>query len=146
MSSDQSNQVLNRLASLLESSLMAFMDYAKPWQGSGDESAVESIQHMAAEQRSMVARIAEVLDREGYTYDKGEIPMQFTAFFDLSLRYLLTQLVEHQQRDITSIGRCIELLDGAPLALALAEETLGLAEGHQENLRELVGGARNSVA
>jgi len=146
MSSAQSNQVLNHLGSLLDSSLLAFMDCAKPWQGSGDESAVESIQRMADDQRSMVARIAEILDREGYTYDGGEIPMQFTSLFDLSLRYLLTQLVENQEQHVVSIGQCVELLDGAPLALALAEETLGLAEGHLENLRELVGGARNSVA
>lgn len=146
MSFAPSNQVLNRLASLLDSSLLAFMDYAKPWQGSGDKSVIESIQRMAADQQLMVDRIAEELDYEGHPYDGGEFPIEFTALFDLSLSYLLSQLVERQTEDVASIGRCIERLDEAPLAKALAEEALGLAEGHLENLRESASGANNSVA
>ena len=63
--------------------------------------------------------------------------MEFTGLHDLSLEYLLSELVRRQQADVDRIGEIATLLRTDPAAHALAEEALGAAKGHLASLREL---------
>ena len=69
---------------------------------------------------------------------QGEFPLEFTSLHDLSIDYLLGILIQRQENDITAIQECIEPLGSAPLAQALAEESLGAAKGNLDSLQELV--------
>jgi hypothetical protein len=63
--------------------------------------------------------------------------MAFTSLHDLSLEYLLTLLVERQDKLVAACGNLANLLATAPFAQAAAREALGEAKGHLENLKEL---------
>ncbi|MCH8840898.1 MAG: hypothetical protein IH831_09560 [Planctomycetes bacterium] len=67
----------------------------------------------------------------------GEFPMEFTDMHDLGIDYLVNVAIAYQQQDIDAIGRLIEDLQSAPAAKSLAEESLGMAKGHLESLRDL---------
>jgi hypothetical protein len=45
--------------------------------------------------------------------------------------------VRYQEQDVATIGQLVERLQTAPAARALAEESLGMAKGHLDTLREL---------
>jgi hypothetical protein len=92
---------------------------------------------MAKDHLSIVERLAEeILSRERRV-DRGMFPMAFTSLNDLSLAYLLRRLTDQQQRDIRALEQAVESLGHDARAQALAEDALGAAVGHLDNLREV---------
>jgi hypothetical protein len=47
-------------------------------------------------------------------------------------------MIQYQERDIDLISDCVEQLNGAPMAKAIAEESLGAARAHLDSLNELL--------
>lgn len=137
---DQANSigVLNRLLGVHNRSFPTYLTSARPWIHGGEEKAAEALQHIAADQKEMVNRIASLILSNDEAVDLGEYPMEFTDTHDLSLDYLLHELVRYQQQDIATIESCVEQLNHVPMARALAEESLGAAKGHLESLKELL--------
>ncbi len=64
--------------------------------------------------------------------------MTFTDTHDLSLDYLVNELVDYQRQDIAAIEKCVADLNADGNGRALAEEVLGNARGHLESLKELL--------
>ena len=64
--------------------------------------------------------------------------MAFMSLNDLALDYLLTRLIEHQQRDIQAIEQCVAELVEDPLAWSLASEVLGSERAHLDTLKEFL--------
>ncbi len=64
--------------------------------------------------------------------------MTFTDTHDLSLDYLVNELVDYQRQDIAAIEKCVVDLNADGNGRALAEEVLGNARGHFESLKELL--------
>ena len=130
--------VLNRLIAIHGRSLVMYLADATPWTSRGDDAAVAVLMGIAADRRATVDRLGEmVLDRAG-TAEQGVYPGQFAGKHDLSLRYLLPQLVEHQRQMIVDIEQCVGQLEGDLLAKAAAQEALGEAKGHLELLQEAI--------
>ena len=69
---------------------------------------------------------------------RGDFPMSFTDKHDLSIDYLLNIACAYHQQDIAALNLLVEQLQQTPAAKALAEETLGMAKGHLDALREMV--------
>ena len=63
--------------------------------------------------------------------------MEFTGYHDLSLDFLITKLIEHQQKDIADIQAVVDAAEEGTDVRAIAEECLGAAKGHLESLDEL---------
>ena len=139
MISPNTNDVLNRLLVIHNRSLPMYLSETSPWTHRGDEQAAKTLQHIVADQKTMIDRIAQMILQTEGGVDMGEYPMDFTDTHDLSLYFLLGKLVASQQRDVEAIGRCPGQLNDAPLSKALAQEALGMAKGHLESLQELVG-------
>jgi hypothetical protein len=135
MALESTIRILNRLLAIHSRSLAAYLRYAAPnWQRC-DQHAREVLDQIALDQQSYVDRIGEmVLELDG-AVSYGAFPIEFTGYHDLSFRFLLGKLIEHQRRDIRLIQRCVEELATAPLARALAEEALGAAKAHLELLQ-----------
>ncbi|MEX0817982.1 MAG: hypothetical protein WD070_00265 [Pirellulaceae bacterium] len=137
MSDANTNLLLNRLVAMHNCSLPAYLMYAAPaWHG-GEEAAKEILQMVAADHRETAERVAAMVAENGAVIDNGEFPMYYTGYHDLSFDFLLNEIIKEQKEDIAEIESIVSQLAFAPLAKALAEETLGSAKGHLESLEEL---------
>jgi len=137
MSPPSTTDILNRLLVLHMRSLPMYLSYAPPYQLGRNQHAKGVLDQVVEDQKRTVDRLGSlILDSSGVV-DYGEFPMAFTSLHDLSLAYLLKQLIERQQK---FVGVCERLADGlsmAPYAQAAAREAVGEAKGHLENLQEL---------
>jgi hypothetical protein len=137
MISPASNSVLNRLLVIVYRSLPIYLADAVPWMHSGDEKAKHVLNHIVADYRMYAGRITELLLVRRQQFSFGDFPMVFTDTHDLSLDYLIDELIAYQKQDITAIEKCVSDLASDPAARALAEEVLGNARGHLASLQEL---------
>ena len=128
---------LNRLLAVHSRSLPQYLCSAHPWTTAKDSQAEHVLRQMADDHRLMVERIGSAILAEGQRPELGEFPMAFTGMHDLSIQYLIHEVAERQRQGLATIRQCVEQLQHAPAARALAEEALGAAEGHLQNLEEL---------
>lgn len=127
---------LNRLLQIHYRSLPMYLSSARPWVPHGHEKAAAALDLIVADQTRMVENISNELLNVGGDIDLGEFPMTYTDLHDLSVDYVLGELVEAQRRDVAAIEECVAELGGDPLA----QEALGAAKGHLESLEEAIAG------
>lgn len=111
------------------------------WAHEADEQATCTLRLIAADQQALSNRIALLICQRYGRAETGGFPMSYTGLHDLSLDYLLRQLVEAQRQDVRAIERLVDRFPGDAQARALAQEALGAAQGHLETLSELAAGA-----
>jgi hypothetical protein len=129
--------VLNRLLVIHNRSLPMYLSFAHPRFARGNTAASDTLAMIVEDQDRTIDRIGEMIVEVGADVAAGEFPMVFTAYNDISFDFLLPKIIEHQQQDIDAIAECAEQLEADPIAKAVAEEALGAAKGHLENLQEL---------
>ena len=129
---------LNRvLATLYRSLPMYLSTSASPFARAADHKAVETLDHIVADQKDLCRRVGEfILDRNG-VIELGEYPMDFTDTHFLSIEFLVHRLIEQQAQDIVDLEECVAWLANDRDARDLAEEALGSAKAHFESLEEL---------
>jgi len=129
--------VLNHLLAIHNRSLPVYLRSARPWAGRNGEAGLRVLENIADAHLKMVDRIgAMIIDLDGVV-NYGEFPQRFADWHDLSLDYLLGKVRELQKLDIERIEKCVHWLEGAPRAKALAQEALGEAKAHLEELEDL---------
>ncbi len=69
--------------------------------------------------------------------DPGRFAMHMTAKNDLSLGFLLREVIAQQEQDVAAIERYAAGLEEIASLHSLAEEILGNARGHLDILKEL---------
>ena len=138
MASSRNTDVLNRLLATLHRSLSEYLQGSHYRTNRGDERAEAVVRHLVEDQRALSARLAElILERHGQIAPSS-FPMEFTDLNLLSLDYLLQELIRHQRLDIETVEECVGALRGDREARDVAEEVLGNARGHLENLESVV--------
>lgn len=138
MNSTRTVDGLNRLLAIHYRSLPMYLSNTTPWTRRGDEKAAETLSRIAADQKGMVDRFSQMVLDADAAPDLGS-GRDFTIMNDLSLSYLLTRVIEHQQQDIVAIQQCVAGLgNDAPEAKSLAEAALGMAKRHLESLEKTV--------
>ena len=137
MNAPTTNDLLNRLLILHERSLPVYVSYALSDQLDATPKFAAVIRQMVEDQRRTVDRLATLILDNGGDVDRGEFPMNFTGYNDLSVKFLLHKIIERQEKTIAMIEKIVEGLSTAPYAQAAAREALGEAKGHLENLQEL---------
>ncbi len=130
--------ILNRLLVIHARSLAVYLADAVPWGRPEDEHARDVLVMIAADQLTTVDRLANAIQEQGGVVLKSEFPMEFTGFNDLSIEYLISELVRYQAADVVEIEELVTQLDSDASSRPLAEETLGAAKGHLETLTELM--------
>lgn len=138
MTNSDSNAVLNRLLVILHRSFAMYLADARPWTHAGDQEALKVIGHLVDDQKRYARRVVDLLMDRRVAFGWGEYPIIFTDTHDLSLDYLLTEVIHYHKQDIQAIEACVRDLGTDLTAKALAEEILGNARGHLESLEELV--------
>lgn len=137
MRSVEAIPVLNRLLQCLSSSLPIYLADAKPWEARSERALLQSsLDHLVADQRRYIQRLVEAILELGGRPDCGHFPAAFAAKNDLSLDFLLRDVIDDQDQNTTAIERCVMQLSNEPSLHSLAEEILGNARGHNDLLRE----------
>lgn len=129
--------LINQLITLHARSLPVYLSDASPWITEQHAHAKDVLDIIAADQLFMVDRLFNLMLKRDGTVAMGGFPMEFTGWHDLSLDFLLMELVRRQERDAESIHRISQQLAHDPEARELAEEAWGAAKAHCEALREL---------
>jgi hypothetical protein len=128
---------LERLLVILYRSLPMYLTDAVPYSGQHDQRAVEVLKFIVADQKSSSARLAHYLQTQHVALNMGHYPMSFTGMHDLSISFLVSQLIDCQRQDITKIEQVVADTSADPRAHALAEEALGGARAHLDALGDL---------
>lgn len=137
MPSEPSVDTLNRLLRIVYRSLPMYIAGTSPWTSRTDGRAEAVLAQLVADAKLYAQKIADaVLDRNS-VLEPGSFPIEYADVHDLSLDFLIGELIESQRRDIAAIERCVHALARDRAAKALAEEVLGNARGHLESLEEL---------
>lgn len=136
MSPPATNPLLNRLLAIVGRSFPQYLQYSRPYVPAGRGKLMETIHAIAADQDGMVERISRMLYDAETPPRYGEFPMQYTDLHDLDIDFLMQAAVNYQELDIANIKAIAEQLQFAPAAQSLAEESLGMAKGHLDTLRE----------
>jgi len=137
MTPKDSNHALNRLLMIIYRSLPMYLADAVPWMHTGDEKAKHVLNHIVSDYRMYSGRIADLLLAERQRFSFGEYPMTFTDTHDLSLDYLVSEMIDYQRQDVAAIEKCVSELKTDAAGRNLAEEVLGNARGHLHSLEEL---------
>jgi predicted outer membrane protein len=138
---------LNRLFQILYRSLPCYLDGPRPFFAQeGDQRAVNAVASLAADQRSYASRLSDAILARGGAVEPGHFPMRFTAFNDLKTSYLVDRVIEFQKKSVPAIEACMIALADVPDLQALADEILGNAQGHLENLEEIAAQAHSAVS
>ena len=137
MASHSGINALGKALSVLESSLPQYLANTRPWTRRGDEKAEDVIAQITREQQRDSGRIVGVIEAAREPLPTGQYPMAFTDTHDLSIEYLVRELVAYQLQDIASLERCVYIAGADVAAKSLIEEVLGSARAHLEMLEEL---------
>ena len=130
---------LNRMLQVHYHSLPMYVAIACPWIHQGEENAIEAVRDIVDDHRKLSRQIVEAIQQRRGLFDTGEYPIDFTDRHDLSLDFLLGDLIVHLSDDLKVIRECSAALAEDPAAKALADEAAGIAVGHLETLQELSG-------
>lgn len=129
--------LLNRLLAIHGRSLPVYLADAVPWIRDGQNDAAELLNAIANDHRRTTDRLGEYLVEAGDRWEPGGFPMEFTSYHDLSLDFLVSKMIEHQQQDIDAMESVVDAAEEGSEVRAVAEDCLGAARGHLESLREL---------
>jgi hypothetical protein len=130
-------RALNDLLALEYRSLPLYVTDAMPWTHPGDEKATSTLASIVLDQRATSQRIAQLILERGGALDTGEYPMEYTDTHDLSLEYMVKELISFQKWLIGKIERIVTTLADDREARDLALEALGSEKAHLESLQEL---------
>jgi hypothetical protein len=131
------NLALNEILVILHRSLPVYLSHAAPWVAYGNEESHRVLGRIVAEKEDHVHRLTELLDGRRYTIDRGEFPMDFTSLHDVSLEFLIMQLIRDQREETQRIESCERRLAGDREGRVLAAEVLDTARRHLRWLETL---------
>jgi hypothetical protein len=137
MDSRSPGMALDRMYGILRWSLPIYLQDSRPWRASRDDAACRLLDAAAADFASYAERLATAARELRWQIAPGGFPLRFTSLHDCSALYLAGLAAERLQNDLAEIERCVATLAPWTEYEALAEEVLGNARGHLEQLREV---------
>ncbi|MBN1393507.1 MAG: hypothetical protein JW959_00550 [Pirellulales bacterium] len=140
MTNHETISALNQLLGVLRRSLPAYLADARPWSRLGRWKAQAAIDRLVFDGRTYARRLVEQINSLGGCPDTFVFPAEFTAKNDLDVKFILGELIEYLNRDVSAIEQIAARLENAPSAHVLAEEILGNVKGHLEVLKEAKSG------
>jgi hypothetical protein len=124
------NQALNEILVILHRSLPAYLSHAAPWVAFGNDEMHRVLARIVAEKEDHVHHLTELLDARRHTIDRGEFPMDFTSLHDVSLDFLVKQLIRDERQEVARIEACERRLAGDREGRVLVAEVLATAQRH----------------
>jgi len=140
LSTTNTIDALNQLLVTLGRSFPQYLRYARPYIPPGHERIAETFEEITSDQNELIDRISQQIYDSGELPDPGKFPTEFTNSHDLSIDYLARESIHLVEQDVARLTNCAESLHLAPAAKTLAEEAVGMTQGHLESLKELARG------
>lgn len=129
---------LTRLLQMHATSLPTYLANAHPWIGIGQRQSEDCLNQISRDHQYMAGKILQrILDLGGSPGQTSGFPMEFTDLHDLSLDYILKEVLRHQQALESITNECVTKLASQPESQSIAYEAAGMARGHRELLQEL---------
>jgi hypothetical protein len=129
--------VLNRILQILCRSLPRYLKDAKPWSRRDQQPVQTALDNLVADQEMYAGRLSELILAENGRPDPGVFPTAFTSIHDLSLDYLLGEVLERLSADLAALRVIAAKLPAGSTLRALADEIVGNVQGHLEILQGL---------
>lgn len=136
MPDNASNELLNDLMARAYRSLLQYAGECWPWASSDEAAEEQAVREMAAEQKSYVAGIVELLQSRDWSIFLGNYP-DFTALHYVSLDFLLGRLISDEEELLAEIEAGRHALSGDPEAAGLVAELSSATMRHLAKLREM---------
>ena len=137
MNSVGTTQLVNQLISIHARSLPAYLSDAAPFVTAKHAYAKDVVEMIAADQSMTVDKLADYLIERNQPVKTGTFPIEFTGYHDLSIEFLLDDMLVRQKSEIEMIEGIVDALKSDPMIRPLAEEALGAAKGHLESIEEI---------
>lgn len=131
--------VLQRVAALHHRSLPVYLTYAPPWVPPNHEDRRQVIDEIAADHHELVERIVRILEAEGRPFSLGDFPMAYTDLNDLSLDFILTELVRYEERLQATLLTYREDLPADGIPGGIVDDAVRMASAHREILKNSPG-------
>ncbi len=135
--------LVNRLIAMHRASLPVYLCDAVPFVRADEQSSMDVVEMIAADQVLTAGRLADALMSDNRAIASTGFPAYFSGFHDLAFEYLLREMVRLQTNDVAEISNIVAKLSTDPAARPLAEEALGAAKGHLESMGELMSCSSN---
>ncbi|MDA0659652.1 MAG: hypothetical protein O2931_02380 [Planctomycetota bacterium] len=130
--------VLGRLLQMHATSLPTYVANARPWIGNGQRQSEECLNQISRDHQYMAGKIMQRILALGGSPEQGSrFPMEFTDLHDLSLDFILSEVLRYQTVLEKTINECVAKLEAHPESQSIACEAAGMAQGHRELLQEL---------
>lgn len=138
--------ILNRVLLREKQSLLQYLSDAWPWTTLDDQSTLERLKKMIAEEQEAARRIADWLSRRRVQPATPGFPEHFTAIHYLGVDHLLPRLISHQRWMIGELEKdLMQLADEQ--ARVLVQRVLDMKRRHLAELETLAAGhARGAAA
>lgn len=135
MANTHVNDEINDLVIELHRSLAQYIGESWPWTSSDDEQIKDVVQDLVARQRRDVTRLVEFLRDRSHRVDFGIYPHAYTGYHYVSLSYLFSKLVEHQQKLVDLLERAANRFADDPQAAKIVNE---VAASQREGMVQLL--------
>ena len=131
---------LQRLVSLLGSSLAMYVADAGIWSYPGAEEIKLALADLVDDHRSLVERAGAILEDRGADVPRHPYPIQFTATHDLDLRALLPRILSGLEAQAAELEKAVAAGPGSEDA-GLVGEAIASTRAHLDVLRQVLARA-----
>jgi hypothetical protein len=138
MSNQNIINTLQRLFALQYRSFTSYLRYGHPYHREADAETLEILNDITTDQMEICGKITELLDTFNQVPLPTDFPMVYTDSHDLSVDFLIADLIYYQKLDIEEIHKYISDLSECDDAKKIAEEALGREKAHLDTLQTLV--------
>lgn len=144
MSAATTSETLNQILATIYRSLPIYLTSAVPWTSDASSSVAKTIRGIADEQQALVNRLADAVLKNGSVPELGNFPIDYTGLHDLSVRYMLGELVREQERTVSAIESTLSQSALNGNSRSLGEESLSKSRSHLDTLKRLVAETSSS--
>lgn len=131
------NDRLNNLLIDVARSLLQYTSESSPWAAAGKHETQQTLDRMAAEQRDVVAALADLLAARGHAIDFGTYPTEYTSLHYVDVQFLLSQLIANQQSVVTECESVANSTPADDVANSLLSDIVTSERKHLAELKSL---------
>lgn len=120
----QHNAKLNQLLVDISRSLLQYVGECSSWASRSQAAMEHEVPKLVAMQQDHVRQLVELLMQRGWSIDFGGFPATYTDLHFLSLKYLLTLIIESQKAVLAELEEALHICVHDPDAAKLIREIL----------------------
>jgi len=129
--------ILNRILARQMSSLLQYVQHARPWSGPADEATLAELRQIIDEEQEACRCLAAAIQKRHATPATSKFHHGFSSSHFMSLEHFLPWLVSYQRWLIGQTEKDLGQIHDDEEALACGRQLLELSKKHLARLEEL---------